>query len=173
MPLAHPTPARLRRGSWRVMALLLAISPGFGVSPLAYSADTAVASPGAVDPLAAARSQVTAHRWPEALAELKRVNDTGSADWNNLMGYCLRMGTPPDLAGADRHYREALRIDPVHRGALEYSGELALMQGDLALAEQRLAVLDKACRFGCEEYTDLKQAVQRYKAAGNRYQPQP
>ena len=85
----------------------------------------------------------------------------------------LRKGSPPDLDGADRHYREALRIAPAHRGALEYSGELALMKGDLPQAEQRLAALDKACTFGCEEYTDLKQAVQRYKAAGNRYQPAP
>ena len=47
------------------------------------------------------------------------------------------------------------------------------MKGDLPLAEQRLAALDKICAFGCEEYTDLKQAVQRYKTAGNRYQPAP
>ena len=32
-----------------------------------------------------------------------------------------------------------------------------------------LAVLDKVCNFGCEEYTDLKKAVARFKAAGNKY----
>ncbi len=66
-------------------------------------------------------------------------------------------------------YNEALRIDPKHRGALEYSGELYLILGDLAKAEQRLATLDKVCTFGCEEYTDLKKAVARFKAAGNKY----
>ena len=141
--------------------------------PPARAAISADGTAQAQGPLDAARTQVAARQWAEAIAELKRVNATGSADWHNLMGYCLRNGSPPDLDGADVHYREALRIAPAHRGALEYSGELALMKGDLPLAEQRLAALDKACTFGCEEYTDLKQAVQRYKAAGNRYQPVP
>ena len=43
------------------------------------------------------------------------------------------------------------------------------MTGDLPKAEQRLATLDKACTFGCEEYTDLKKAVRNYKANGNKY----
>jgi hypothetical protein len=43
------------------------------------------------------------------------------------------------------------------------------MLGDLAKAEQRLAALDKACFLPCEEYTDLKKAVERFKANGNRY----
>jgi len=67
---------------------------------------------------------------------------------------------------AERYYDEALRIEPQHRGALEYSGELYLQTGNLAKAEQRLAALDKACRFGCEEYSDLKKAIAQYKAGG-------
>ena len=78
--------------------------------------------------------------------------------------YALRKSPRPDYAAAERHYDAALRIDPKHRGALEYSGELALMQGNLAKAEERLRALDKACLFGCEEYTDLKKAVAAYKA---------
>jgi len=154
------------------LSAVLAVLAVFAVSP-AGAADTGGSTVQAQDPLAVARTQVAARRWAEAIAELKQVNATTSADWQNLMGYCLRKASPPDLDGADRHYREALRIAPAHRGALEYSGELALMKGDLPQAEQRLAALDKACTFGCEEYTDLKQAVQRYKAAGNRYQPAP
>ena len=61
-----------------------------------------------------------------------------------------------------------MRINPKHRGALEYSGELYLMTGDLAKAEQRLATLDKACTFGCEEFTDLKKAIASFKANGNK-----
>jgi hypothetical protein len=45
------------------------------------------------------------------------------------------------------------------------------MTGNLDMAEQRLAALDKACFLPCEEYTDLKRAVARYKAAGNKYVP--
>ena len=67
----------------------------------------------------------------------------------------------PDLASAERYYDAALRLQPQHRGALEYSGELFLMLGDLPRAEQRLATLDKACTLPCAEYTELKNAVAR------------
>jgi len=140
-------------------ALLLAMSHGF-------AADFAPSTSAAPDKLAAARAQIAAKNWPAAITELKRVNDTGNADWNNLMGYSLRKGPAPDFAGAEKFYNEALRIDPKHRGALEYSGELYLMTGDLAKAEQRLATLDKLCTFGCEEYSELKTAIAQYKVKG-------
>jgi hypothetical protein len=43
------------------------------------------------------------------------------------------------------------------------------MTGNLPMAEQRLAALDKACVLSCEEYRDLKKAVASYKANGNKY----
>ena len=132
----------------------------------ACAADSA---PDRSDALSAARTQIAARKWDGAIAELKRINDTGSADWNNLMGYSLRKAATPNYAAAEKHYDAALRIDPKHRAALEYSGELYSMTGNLPKAEQRLATLDKACTLSCEEYTNLKQAVERYKANGNRY----
>ena len=141
--------------------LLLAMGNAF--------ADGAAPEPAAPpNKLDGVRARIAAKNWPAAIAELKRVNDTGSADWNNLMGYSLRKGPTPDFAAAEKFYNEALRINPKHRGALEYSGELYLMTGDLAKAEQRLATLDKACTFGCEEFTDLKKAIAQYKANGNK-----
>ena len=116
------------------------------------------------DKLDGVREQIAAKNWSSAIDELKHLNDTGDADWNNLMGYSLRKGATPDFAGAEKFYNEALRIDPRHRGALEYSGELYLQTGDLARAEQRLAALDKACFFPCAEYSDLKKAIAQYKA---------
>jgi hypothetical protein len=41
---------------------------------------------------------------------------------------------------------------------------LKLTINDLPGAEALLARLDKACRFGCEEYSDLKEAIQKYKS---------
>lgn len=123
------------------------------------------------DKLAPARARVAEKNWSAALAELKKVNDPGSADWNNLMGYSLRKADAANIPEAEKFYNEALRIEPKHRGALEYSGELYLMTGKLDLAEQRLAALDKACFLPCEEHTDLKRAVAKYKAAGNKYVP--
>ena len=130
----------------------------------AFAADTQPSPQPAPDKLDGVRAQIAAKNFPGAIDELKRVNATGDADWNNLMGYSLRKAPTPDFAGAEKFYDEALRIDPKHRGALEYSGELYLQTGDLAKAEQRLAALDKACFFGCEEYSDLKKAIAQYKA---------
>jgi tetratricopeptide (TPR) repeat protein len=118
------------------------------------------------DKLASARQLVAQSKWADAIAELKRVNDSGSADWNNLMGYTQRKQAAPDLAAAERYYDEALRLDPKHKGALEYSGELYLMKGDLAKAEARLATLEQVCSRGCEEQADLKKSIAAYKAGG-------
>ena len=137
----------------------------------AQAADT-VSAPPALQ-LASARSQIAAKNWPAAIAELERVKDTRSADWNNLMGYSVRKGPTPDYAAAGRYYDAALRIDPTHRGALEYSGELFLILGDLPRAEERQARLAKICTVPCEELEDLQAAITRYKAAGNKYEPQP
>jgi Flp pilus assembly protein TadD len=134
----------------------------------AIAADV-VATPSKPDALTPARARIAEKNWPAAIDELKKVNLPASADWNNLMGYSLRKADSANLAEAEKFYDEALRIEPKHRGALEYSGELYLMTGHLEKAEQRLAALDKACFLPCEEYTDLKRAVSRYKAAGNKY----
>ena len=146
------------------LSLLLAAGACFAVD---------VATP-ANDKLTAARSRIAEKNWPAAIDELKKVEDPASADWNNLMGYSLRKADPgANAEAAEKFYDAALRIEPRHRGALEYSGELYLMTGKLAQAEERLATLDKACLFSCEEYRDLKRAVERYKAAGNKYVPSP
>ena len=122
------------------------------------------------DNFAPVRAKIAEKNWSGAIDELKKLNDPANADWNNLMGYSLRKADPAaNLAEAEKFYDAALRIEPKHRGALEYSGELYLMTGNLEKAEQRLSALDKACFLPCEEYTDLKRAVARYKAAGNKY----
>lgn len=132
------------------------------------SAFAAPSTPEPQDKLDAVRAQIEAKQWDRAIEELKRVNDTGSAEWNNLMGYSLRKAKTPDLDASEKFYDDALRIDPRHRGTLEYSGELYLMKGNLAMAEKRLAALDKICALPCSEYTNLKKAIARYKAAGNK-----
>ncbi|GAP37935.1 tetratricopeptide repeat protein [Piscinibacter sakaiensis] len=161
------TPATRRPrllATWACVAALAGAA-----APLQAADEPPPPAAAAKSPLAKAREHIAAKRWPAALDELKRVNATGDADWQNLMGYTLRKQATPDLAGAERHYDAALKLNPSHRGALEYSGELYLMKGDPARAEDRLATLRKACG-DCEEARDLKQALDRYKATG-RYQP--
>jgi Flp pilus assembly protein TadD len=148
------------------LSLLLACLPALAVD----SSDiTPAAAPAAADKLAGARVHIKAARWADAVSELKKLNDTRSGDWNNLMGFAHRKLSPPDLAAAERYYDAALKIAPAHRGALEYSGELYLMKGELPRAEQRLAELVRVCAGPCEEQADLKRGIERFKANGNKY----
>ncbi len=135
----------------------------FSIAGLSYAADTI---PTKQDPawLTQARASIKAEKYDQAIQQLQAANETSSADWNNLLGYSLRKKQPPDLVGAEKYYQAALKIDPDHRGALEYYGKLKLINHDLPGAEALLARLDKACIFGCEEYSDLKEAVQKYKS---------
>lgn len=129
-------------------------------------AHAAMGDPSPSDPpwLTAVRGDLKAQRFEQVVSALRAANATSSAEWHNLLGYALRKKTPPDLEGAETHYKRALEIEPKHRHALEYYGELFLMKGDLAGAEGMLARLDKACFFGCEEYRDLKSAIARFKS---------
>ena len=164
------TPILLPRAAQILAPLLIGLLV-VSTTPV-YGADTepaparAAAAPG--DRLALARALIADNKWVAAIDELKRVGDSGSADWNNLMGYSHRKAKRPDHAAAERHYDEALRIDPRHRGALEYSGELYLTLGDLARAEARLAALGQVCNQPCAEQAMLKDAVAAFKANGNR-----
>jgi Flp pilus assembly protein TadD len=160
----------------RSVQLLLVAGLCISASTTGFAADTGPApavetkpsrtADRPADPLAAARVAIKAKQWPTAMDELRKLNSRDNADWNNLMGYALRKQATPDLDGAQRHYDAALRIDPSHQGALEYSGELALMKGDLATAEARQATLSKLCKSPCEALDDLNKSIARYKASG-------
>lgn len=159
-------PPRLHQAALlATLAALAVLAPAQAADTTPAPAPTPAAAPAAVAPLAGAQAHLKGQRWSAALDELKRVNATGDADWNNLMGYALRKQGKPDLDGAQRHYDAALRLNPSHQGALEYAGELALMKRDLPAAEAYLARLQKLCSTPCEPLDDLKQAVAKYKAA--------
>ena len=155
--------ARLRElaGAAALAVGLLVSSPGALAAP---------SDPAPEDPpwLQQARKEITGRRFDAALAVLQPANAVGNAEWHNLMGFALRSRVPPDLAAAERHYVRALEIEPRHRSALEYYGELFLMKKDLTGALAMQARLEQACRFGCEELKDLREAIARYRAAGGR-----
>ena len=134
-----------------------------------FSRAPARAAAPAADTLAKARELIAAKQWAPALEELRRVNELSSADWNNLMGYTLRKGATPDLASSEHYYDQALRIDPRHLNTLEYSGELYLQKGELQKAQARLDALASACASKCAQYTELSGAIERYKAAGEKF----
>lgn len=107
---------------------------------------------------------IKAKQYRQALPLLQKAagKDAKNADIQNYLGYANRK--LKNMKTALKYYQAALKINPKHRGANEYLGELYLETGQLAKAEQRLKVLDDACFFGCEEYTELKEKIAAYKA---------
>ena len=60
------------------------------------------------------------------------------------------------------YYEKAFSLDPRHKGAHEYIGELYLKLKQLEKANEHLAKLDSICFFSCEELDELKEAIQAY-----------
>lgn len=102
--------------------------------------------------------------WASAADVLKGglATDPNNASYHNLYAYSLRKSANPDMNLVFKHYNEALRIDPKHRGAHEYIGEAYLMVGNLPKAKEHLSALDNLCFFPCVEYTDLKKSIAEY-----------
>ena len=116
-------------------------------------------------PLKVAEKAVKAGNYSSAIELLQKVvaKDSKNADAWNYLGFSQRKLKKFDQAlGA---YQKALAIEPGHRGANEYLGELYLQTGDLAKAKERLKNLEFICTYGCEELDDLKQAIEAYEAS--------
>lgn len=81
----------------------------------------------------------------------------------NYLGYSHRkLGK---MEKAQDYYAQALAIDPDHKGATEYLGELYLEIGDVGKAKRQLARLDAICDFGCVEREDLARLIARREGA--------
>lgn len=111
-----------------------------------------------------ARAAIAKQDWAGAQGVLREAvaGNPRSAEYHNLYAYAIRKGANPAMDLMFRHYNEALRLEPKHRGAHEYIGEAYLMTGNLAKAKEHLAQLDRLCTFGCEEYTKLKKEIAAY-----------
>jgi cytochrome c-type biogenesis protein CcmH/NrfG len=144
----------------RSLMIALMALPG-----IALAAETPSTSSAPRDPVLEQVAAATAKNdWSEAQATLRQAlaRNPDNADYHNLYAYSIRRGPNPDMSLVFKHYNEALRIDPDHRGAHEYLGEAYLMVGNVAKAKEHLSVLDKLCFFPCDEYTDLKKAIADY-----------
>jgi tetratricopeptide (TPR) repeat protein len=127
----------------------------------------AASDPEPADPVLNSAKDATArHDYAKASAILRDglAKAPANAEYHNLYAYALRKGANPDMDLVFKHYGEALRINPKHRGAHEYIGEAYLMVGNPAKAKEHLAQLDKLCFFGCAEYSDLKKAIAEHEA---------
>lgn len=119
----------------------------------------------------AAVKAIKAEDYPTAIRLLQGVvaRDSQNADAYNWLAYATRKNG--DAAASIQIYEKALAINPKHRGAHEYIGEAYLVLGDLPKAKQHLKTLDGLCLFSCEEYRDLKKAVEAYEKSGGSVKP--
>ena len=107
------------------------------------------------------RAAIARQDWSGAQGLLRTAVERNpqSADAHNLYAFSMRKGPNPAMDQVFRHYNEALRLDPKHRGAHEYIGEAYLMTGNVAKAKEHLAQLDKLCSSGCTEQAELKKEI--------------
>jgi tetratricopeptide (TPR) repeat protein len=115
--------------------------------------------------LASVRAKIKAMDYAAALAELRDLaEDTQQADIYNLLGFTLRK--TGDFRTSLTYYTKALELQPDHKAAHEYLGELYVETGNMEKAKEQLAVLTKLCPRGCEEREDLEKVI-RGKSASN------
>ncbi len=129
------------------LSLLLLASPALAVDMGGGGAD-----------LGPARAAIAQGNWQGAANLLQPIvqAEPRNADALNLMGYVLRRSG--NLGQAGSYYEAALAADPGHLGALEYQGELFLLQGNAAGAQANLATLQSLCG-ACEEERELAAAI--------------
>ena len=108
--------------------------------------------------LTSVRAKIAAKDYQAALAELRGLaEDNQQADVYNLLGYTLRM--TGDYETSLTYYTKALDLQPDHKAAHEYLGELYLQTGKPDKANEQLASLKQLCPAGCEELEDLQEAI--------------
>jgi tetratricopeptide (TPR) repeat protein len=108
--------------------------------------------------LTSVQAKIAAKDYAGALTELRGIAETTQqADVYNLMGFTLRK--TGDYRTSLTYYTKALELQPDHKAAREYLGELYVETGDMAKANEQLTTLAKLCPSGCEELDDLRKAI--------------
>jgi tetratricopeptide (TPR) repeat protein len=105
------------------------------------------------------RDAVKKQQWERAIALLQPYLQAQpqDADGHNLLAFSLRkLGRHGESETA---YDRALAIDPNHLGAHEYRGELMLLLGRREQALVHLQALERLCGLQCEEYLELRRAL--------------
>ena len=84
-----------------------------------------------------------------------------NAEALTLKAYSLRSLGKHDEAM--ENYNAALAVDPTHKGALEYQGELYLKMGNQEAAAMNLQKLTNLCPRGCLAHETLQAAIEGFK----------
>jgi len=121
--------------------------------------------------MVAAVDAIEAKQYERAIPMLEDIikREPKNADAYNWLAYATRKNGDP--AKSIPIYQQALAIDPKHLGAHEYIGEAYLALDDIGHAREHLKRLDKLCFFPCEQYRDLKKAVEAYEKSNGKVKP--
>ena len=84
-------------------------------------------------------------------------SEPDDADGWNLYAYANRKMNK--FEKAEVYYEKALNIDPEHKGALEYQGELYMQTNRPDLAQENLVKLVKLCPDSCYELQKLEEYI--------------
>ena len=152
---------------WMTSLLAAALAVALATGAWAAGSTSSSSTRSVADSLDKAERAIKAGDYQDAIPILEDVveQDSENADAYNYLGFAYRnLG---NYGNSKTYYDQALAIDPDHKGANEYLGELYLKLGQLEKAEARLARLDGICAWGCEEFDDLKAAIETYKTGGD------
>lgn len=140
--------------------LAAALLIGVGAFGKAHAVDVPNRNPPVEDrAMRESREAVKKQQWERAVALLQPYLQAQpqDADGHNLLAFSLRkLGRHGESETA---YDRALAIDPNHLGAHEYRGELMLLLGRREQAIVHLQALERLCGLQCEEYLELRRAL--------------
>ena len=160
-----------RRIAWLFVALLLLPTPALAAGGGGGGGGDGATAKKRTAEYTAGVQAIEAKDFARAITLLEvavqRTPDDADA-WNELAYATRKSGEP---AKSIPLYQKALALDPRHLGAHEYIGEAYLALDDLPKAKEHLARLNRLCFFGCEEYRDLKKAVQAYEKTRGKIKP--
>ena len=109
-----------------------------------------------------AKKLIKNDKYERAIKKLKKAikEEPDNADIFNYLGFAHRKILDYDKSKI--YYEKALSIQPDHKLALEYQGELFLKLDDVHSAQSNLVKLRVLCPEGCDELTDLDIAISKY-----------
>jgi Flp pilus assembly protein TadD len=146
-----------------INGLLIAMLAGSAVAEQSYN------NPSQNEDFRNGSALIEYEMYEEAIRYLKQAEtaEPKNADVKNLIAYSYRKLGQYRLAY--QYYQQALTLNPKHKAAHEYLGELYVNIKRLDKAQEQLAVLQRLCTSTCPEYKRLQKAIDDYKqsAAAN------
>ena len=143
------------------MSRIITIIALFFATP-AWSAGSYSYEPSASKLTNDAKKLIKKEKYSRAIEKLKKakMEEPDNADVFNYLGFAHRkIG---DYDNSKIFYEKALSIQPGHKLALEYQGELFLTLHDINAAQSNLSKLEALCPQGCDELEDLVIAIRKY-----------